>query len=120
MKKYTLVIGGSENTDRYSNRAIRKLISYGHDVKSIGLREGNVKGVSISVGKPDFKDIDTVTIYISKSKQKEYYDYVLGLNPKRIVFNPGTINDEFKEIAQKQGIEVVQKCTLIMLDTGQY
>lgn len=120
MKKKTLVIGGSPNPERYSNKAIRKLLSYGHPVLSIGLRESEVESVEIITERPEFEGIHSVTMYIGPAKQSDYYDYILGLKPSRIIFNPGTENSEFESIAVKNGIEVVQNCTLVMLDYGLF
>ena len=77
------------------------MLKYGFPVVSIGLREGEVEGVKIETGRPDYDDIHTVTLYIGKAKQPDYYDYLLGLKPKRIIFNPGTENDEFMELATR-------------------
>ncbi len=120
IKKKTLVIGGSTKPERYSNKAIRKLLVYGHPVKSIGLRKSKVETVDIITGKPDIENIHTVTIYIRLSKQPEYYDYILSLNPSRIIFNPGTENPELVSIAKNKGIEIVENCTLVMLDHGLF
>ncbi len=120
MKKKTLVIGGSSNPARYSNRAIKKLLSYGHPVLSIGLRKATVETVDIQTGFPEIDKIHTVTLYIGKPHQPEYFDYVLALNPTRIIFNPGTENQEFALLAQKKGVEVVENCTLVMLDHGLF
>ncbi len=120
MSKKTLVIGASDNRDRYSNKAIRKLLEYGHQVESIGIREAKVESVDIIIGKPDLKNIHTVTMYIRPSIQQEYYEYIIGLNPVRIIFNPGTENLEFESITKDKGIEVVNNCTLVMLGYGLF
>lgn len=120
MNKKTLVIGGSSKPSRYSNMAIRKLISYGHPVESIGLKESVVESVNIKTGNPEFKDIHTVTMYVGVARQPEYYKYILSLNPSRIIFNPGTENPDFKFIADEKGIETVENCTLVMLDYGLF
>jgi predicted CoA-binding protein len=52
--------------------------------------------------------------------QQEYYDYILDIHPKRIIFNPGTTNPELAEMARKAGIEVVDDCLLVMLNTGKF
>jgi len=119
MKK-TLVLGASEKTDRFSNRAIHKLLQHGHAVEAIGAREGEVAGVKIHADQPAFTDIDTVTMYLAPENQKNYYSYILSLKPKRIVFNPGTENEDLEAFAQKQGIKTIEHCTLIMLDQGEY
>lgn len=116
VSKKTLVIGGSEKRERYSNKAIRKLLDYGHQVESIGLRESKVESVDIITSKPDMKNIHTITMYIRPSIQLEYHKYLISLNPSRIIFNPGTENQELESIARDKGIEVVRNCTLIMLD----
>lgn len=119
MKK-TLVIGASTNPERYSYLAINSLKRHGHEVVAIGRRAGEVNGVKIETDQPPFTDIDTVTLYLNISHQKEYYDYVLGLKPKRIIFNPGAENYDFLERAQEAGILGLEACTLVLLSTGQF
>lgn len=120
MNKKTLVLGASENPARYSNAAIRRLKSYGHDVVAIGRRTGAVEDVEIVKGKPEFENVDTVTMYMSAANQKEFEAYILSLKPKRIIFNPGAENEALMEKAIQSGIEPMEACTLVMLSTGQY
>jgi predicted CoA-binding protein len=120
MGKYTLIIGASENPTRYSNMAIKKLVQNGHPVAAIGNKEGKVEGISFSKTKTNFEEIDTVSLYIGQRHQPEYYDYVLSLNPKRIIFNPGTENEEFESLANAKGIKTMEACTLVLLGTSQY
>ena len=119
MKK-TLVIGASENTERYSNMAIRKLRAYNQPVVAIGLRKGTVGDVIIETEKISFENIHTVTLYLNPNRQKEYYNYIISLHPQRIIFNPGTENPDLYELANQNGIEVKDACTLVMLGSGQY
>jgi predicted CoA-binding protein len=118
--KKTLVLGASTNPSRYSFLAINKLTAYNHSVVAVGLRQGEVAGVDIKTGQPAFEDVDTVTLYLNPTNQRPYYDYILSLKPKRIIFNPGTENDELEAMAKKNGIEPLEACTLVMLGTGQY
>ncbi|MBS1759194.1 MAG: CoA-binding protein [Bacteroidetes bacterium] len=119
MKK-TLVIGASENPDRYSYMAIEKLRKYAHPVVAIGRKKGKVKDVSFDTHKEMFEDIDTITLYLNPKNQQEYYDYILSLKPKRIIFNPGTENSELEKIVAAQNINTIEACTLVLLSTGQY
>jgi predicted CoA-binding protein len=64
--------------------------------------------------------VDTVSLYLKPFRQKEYYDYILSLKPRRIIFNPGTENPELKELAEKQGIKIEEACTLVLLSTDQF
>lgn len=120
ISKKTLVIGASENPSRYSNRAIHMLRSTGHEVVAIGASTGNVLDVEFGPEKSPFEDIDTVTLYLNPTNQKTYYDYILSLKPKRIIFNPGTENDDLAGLAVLNGILPIEACTLVMLSTGQY
>jgi predicted CoA-binding protein len=115
-----LIIGASLKSFRYSNMAMKRLVDYGREVKAIGLKEGEVYGVSIQKGQPVFEDIHTVLMYINPTRQPEYYDYIVGLNPKRIIFNPGTENDEFIQMAKEKNIEPVIACSLVMMSVGNF
>jgi predicted CoA-binding protein len=115
-----LVIGASEKVGRYSNQAIRLLLSKGHKVFALAKREGVVEGVMIDVGQPDYSDIDTVTLYIGPKHQPEYYQYILNLKPRRVIFNPGTENPEFVDLLNESGVENEEACTLVLLNLGAF
>lgn len=118
--KTTVVMGASLNPSRYSNLAVKKLHSYGHEVIPIGIRDGTIENIPIMKGKPDVKEVDTVTLYLNPQRQREYYDYILNLHPNRIIFNPGAENPELEKLAEEKGIETLDACTLVLLSTGQY
>lgn len=120
MSKKTVVLGASENPSRYSYLAVNKLRAYGHPVVAIGNKKGAIGDITITTERPDEKDTDTVTLYLNPQLQQQYYDYILSLKPKRIIFNPGTENDELEEIAKSNGIQAMEACTLVLLGTGQY
>ena len=120
MNKTTLVLGASENTQRYSNKAIHKLSANKIKVFAIGAKEGTVLDVDIEKEKVLFKEVDTVTLYLNPTRQKEYYEYVLALHPRRVIFNPGTENVEFEDLLKENGIETEIACTLVLLSINQY
>ncbi len=118
--KKTLVIGASEDISRYSNMAIKSLRKHNHDVEGIGNRPGTVMDVTFDKDRKQFEGVDTVTLYINPTRQQDYYDYILSLHPKRIIFNPGTENPELERLAEKNGIKAMEACTLVLLSTGQF
>ncbi|RAJ13019.1 CoA-binding protein [Olleya aquimaris] len=120
MSKKTLVIGASTKPDRYSNMAIRKLVKYNHDTVAFGMKSGEVAGVQIDTELVDYKDIDTVTLYLNPTRQQEYYNYIVSLNPKRVIFNPGTENPEFYTILKAHNIAYEIACTLVLLSINQF
>lgn len=113
----TLVLGASPNETRYSNKAVKLLNDYEHEVIPVGIRKGNIDGLEIIIGQPKIENVHTVTLYVGASKQKDYYDYILSLAPQRIIFNPGTENDEFLKMAKEKGISTIEHCTLVMLNS---
>ena len=119
MKK-TLVLGATDNPARYAYRAVHQLKSHGHEVVPVGIRKGAVAGLEIRNDRPAAEDVDTVTLYVGPQNQPAWYDYILDLNPKRIIFNPGTENPELEELAHQRGIQTEEACTLVMLSVGQY
>ena len=120
MNKNTLVIGASLKPERYSNIAIKRLRSYKHKVYAFGLKSGTVEDVVIDTELMPYKDIDTVTLYLNPQRQESYYNYIIGLNPKRVIFNPGTENPEFYNLLKQNNIEFEVACTLVLLATNQY
>ncbi len=119
MKK-TLVFGASPNINRFSNRAVELLKEYGHEVVAFGNKKALINNVQIDNTRLEYIDIDTITMYLSSANQTQYYDYILSLNPKRIIFNPGSENNELIKMAKSKNIEVVEDCTLVMLNCGSY
>ncbi len=115
-----MVLGAVENPDRFSCKAVKSLDRNGYDVVAVGLQEGYIKDIEILTGMPGVDDVDTVLLYMGKKKQEAYYDYLVSLNPRRVIFNPGTENPELQEILGEKGVEVVVDCALIMINTGSF
>jgi hypothetical protein len=120
MKNKTLVLGASDNPERFSCMAIKNLRALGHPVLAVGNKKGKVGDTEISDRPLPDDSIDTITMYLNAVRQKEYYDYIVGLKPRRIIFNPGAENEELANMAKSLEIQVIEACTLVMLRTGQY
>ncbi|MBN2745675.1 MAG: CoA-binding protein [Bacteroidales bacterium] len=113
-----VVLGASENVNRYSNKAVRMLQSYDYGVVAIGNRNGKIGTIEIQTNTKIDKPIHTITLYLNSMNQKLFYDFIIDSKPKRVIFNPGTENYELMELLEKQEVECVEDCTLIMLQTG--
>ena len=116
----TLVLGASENPERYAHKATIKLLEKGHEVVLVGKTEGTIAANMIHKNLPAEIDIDTITLYLSPQNQQNWYQDILRLNPKRLIFNPNTENPTLASLAESAGIEVVEACTLVLLTTNQY
>lgn len=120
MQGSTLVLGASTNPERYAYKAIVRLRAAGHPVFAIGLRPGKVADVDIITHRPELVNVHTITLYLNPERQKEWYAYLLSLQPKRVIFNPGTENRELVALAEQNGIICQEACTLVLLATGQF
>jgi predicted CoA-binding protein len=120
--KLTLVVGATDNPERYAYRAAELLQAKEIPFVPIGIKKGVVLGEEIFDLrlKPVLAGIHTITLYLGPQNQSEWIDYLIGLGPKRIIFNPGTENPLFFQKAESAGIEALEACTLVMLTTGQF
>ncbi len=118
--KKTLVLGATTKSDRYAFRAINMLVEKGHSVLAIGQNAGEVAGIKIRTKAIPVKNIDTITLYLNPKNQRDYYNYIVESQPKRVVFNPGTENPELYQLLELNNIKVDVACTLTLLVTNQY
>jgi predicted CoA-binding protein len=118
--KKTMVLGASPNPVRFSHKAVKSLLRHDQEVVAVGFREGLIVEQEILVGMPPIEGVHTVSIYIGSSRQTEYYDYIISLKPKRVIFNPGTVNPEFMGRLHREGIEPLAECMLVLLNDGEY
>lgn len=115
-----MIIGASENPERYAYLAAHRLKAQGHPIVNLGIKEGQVAGEPILAHRPELGEVHSITLYIRPDLQADWEDYILQAKPKRLIFNPGTENDVLAAIAQQAGIEVLEACTLVLLASGQY
>lgn len=119
-KGKTLVLGASTNPERYSHLAVQRLRQHEMDVVAVGPRTGRIADIDIQTEMPEGDGIDTITLYLNPAHQAAYYDRILEMKPRRIIFNPGTENPEFERMASQKDIQAQRACTLVLLSTGQY
>lgn len=120
MSKKTLVIGASDKPNRYSNLALKFLKKHDYQAVGIGRKEFKIEEFQVYDKQILLENIDTVTVYLNPKNQEEYKDYILELNPKRVIFNPGAENKDFQNLLERNNIKCLNACTLVLLQTGQY
>lgn len=120
LSKRTLVVGATPKMDRYGFKATQLLQDYDHEVIPYGIKKGTIGTLEIQNQWPEKELFDTITLYINPKLQEQYNQKITDLNPKRIIFNPGTENEKLVRMAQKKGIQTLNACTLVLLQTNQY
>jgi len=118
--KKTLIIGATTKPDRAAFKAIGMLVARGHSVIALGQNAGEVAGVKINTKAIPIKNIDTISLYINPSRQRDYYNYIVEAKPKRVIFNPGTENPEFYQLLELNNIKFEIACTLVLLTLDKY
>ncbi|TDE04535.1 CoA-binding protein [Flavobacterium hiemivividum] len=118
--KKTLVLGASTKPEKYAYKAITMLVDKGHSVLAIGQNAGEVAGIKINTKAIPLKNIDTITLYLNPTRQKDYYNYIVETKPKRVLFNPGTENPELYQLLELNNIKSEVACTLVLLTTNRY
>jgi len=120
VKFKTLVIGASINPERYSYKAIHLLVKHKIEVIPMGIKPGLVANLPIVSRFIVQNNIHTITLYLEASKQYLYYDFILKINPKRVLFNPGTENPELAKLLNEKDVLWENACTLVLLSSNQY
>lgn len=120
INKKTLVFGVSLKSDRYSNRAVNLLVANNVSTLGFGLKKGDVAGIMVDTELKTYDDIHTISLYLNPKRQSDYYDYFLSLSPKRVIFNPGTENEELMSLLAKNNIDYEISCTLVLLSIHEY
>ena len=116
----TLIVGATPNPERYAYLATKSLLKHNHDIVLFGIKKGQIDDYEILHDFKGIEDIHTVTMYVGPKHQSSYYQDIINLKPKRVIFNPGTENPEFYKLLQDAGIEIEIACTLVMLSAGTY
>ena len=115
-----LVLGASDNPERYSHKAIIMLQQHGYTPVLVHPRIECINGIPVHHSLAEVQDIDILTVYVNPQLSDKMKDEILNLGAKRVIFNPGTENESLKEELIKKGVEVEYACTLVLLSTGQF
>lgn len=118
------VLGASSDSDRYSYKAMQMLKEYGHTPVPIHPRETEILGYKVVSEIKELvkqgKKIDTLTMYVNPALSTKYQQDIIDLQPKRVIFNPGSENPGLEKALTAKGIQVEEACTLVLLRTDQF
>ena len=122
MKPETVaILGASPKPNRYAYKAFRMLRDHGHRAIPINPAFEDILGEKCYPKIADApQPLDTVTMYLGEARSNPLIDEIIAAKPRRIIMNPGAENPALAAKAEEAGIEVVEGCTLVMLQTGQF
>ena len=115
------ILGASPKPDRYAYKAFRMLRDHGHRAIPINPAFEDILGEKCYPKIADApRPLDTITMYLGEARSNPLIDEIIAAKPRRIIMNPGAENPALAAQAEEAGIEVVEGCTLVMLQTGQF
>ncbi len=115
------VLGASPNPERYANKAIRMLRSHGHEVIPVNPGHETIEGLAVAASLAAVsRKVDTVTVYVGPAHLGPLIPEIVALRPRRVIANPGAESTELKARAVEAGIEYLEACTLVLLQTKQF
>ncbi len=121
MSENVAILGATDDPMKYANMAQNSLRETGHTVFPVNPNKETVDGLKAYSRLEEIPEkIDTVSVYVNPSILLSLTDDILAVNPRRVIMNPGTENEQVAEALKEHGIEVVRACTLVMSHTGQF
>jgi len=116
-----VVVGASDNPERYANMAVRLLKSHGYEVIPVNPELDEVEGIPVVHRLNQIrKKVRTVTLYVGPSRSAGMAEDLIALSPGRVIFNPGTEVDILERKLRESGIDTVRACTLVLLNSGRF
>lgn len=121
MAEKVVIVGASDNPERFAYKAMVMLKEYGHEPILV---HPTLKEIDGQLVHADLElvpmPIDTLTMYVNPRISVSMKDKIIALKPRRVIFNPGTENPAIAFDLKKTGIDTIHACTLVMLSTGQF
>lgn len=116
-----VVLGASNKPDRYANKAQKLLRQHGHTVIPVHPTLTDIDGIPVVPSLSAIQQpVDTVTMYVGPDRSAALVDALVALQPKRVIFNPGSESVLLEQRLQAAGIAFEQACTLVLLNTDQF
>ena len=122
MKHRVAIVGASAKPQRYSYKAMQMLLEYGHEVFLVHPKHTQIEKFRVYAQLSDLtqENISIVTLYVNPTISSGMRDALIALQPKGVIFNPGSENSDLIEALKKTNIQCVDACTLVLLKTQQF
>ena len=115
-----VIIGASDNPERYSYKAAKALLDKGFEIVLVGLKKKTVFNHEILIALPDNPAENVVTLYVGPQNQEPYFNALLAASPQKVIFNPGTENEKLQSLLDQNNIPWEEACTLVKLSLNQF
>lgn len=118
---HVVVLGASPKLFRYSNRAVKTFKKQGYPVTPVHPVAQRIARLPVVNTLEDITEpVHTLTLYVGTKRLVSLVDSILGLSPKRVIFNPGTESPVLEQHLDAVGIPWFRACTLVLLSTRTF
>ena len=119
--KNVVVLGASVKSERYSNMAVSLLAKKGYNVIPVHPSGLSVNGLKTYKSLSEVNlPIDTISMYVNPQQAKTIRNEIIQSSPKRVIFNPGTEDNDLEKECRTHNIIVEEACTLVLLKTDSF
>lgn len=117
----TAILGASDKPESFSHRALSMLQRHGHKVIPVHPALAEIEGIAVVPSLEEITEpVDTLILYLRPERAEALAEQMVGLVPRRVIFNPGTESESIAEKLDAAGIETVNACTLVLLQSRQF
>ena len=117
------ILGASADHTKFGNKAVRAFLSRGYTVYPINPKGGEVEGLpilkSLSEIPADVK-LDKISVYLPPAVGLKILPEIAARGCGELWLNPGADSDELVAAAEKQGLNVIQACSIVAVGVSPH
>jgi predicted CoA-binding protein len=117
------ILGASSDHTKFGNKAVRAFLSRGYTVYPINPKGGEVEGLPIlkSLGEiPADVKLDKISVYLPPAVGLKTLPEIADRGCGELWLNPGADSDELVAAAEKQGLNVIQACSIVAIGVSPH
>src|SRR5438067_8218675 len=110
------ILGASADRSKFGNKAVRAFLARGYEVYAVNPKGGEVEGLPVYKSLADIPadvELDRISVYLPPAVGLKALPEIAARGCSELWLNPGSESDELVAAAEKQGLNVVQACSIV-------
>jgi uncharacterized protein len=120
MSKPTVaIVGASADPSKYGYKSLRAHRANGYDVYPVNPKGGQIEGLSVykSLAEVPVDELDRVSVYLPPAIGIKVLDEIAAKGCGELWLNPGSDDPEVVERARELGLNVIQGCSIVDVES---
>ena len=112
------ILGASADRSKFGNKAVRAFLARGYTVYPVNPKGGEVEGLPVYKSLADIPadvKLDRISVYLPPAVGLKTLPEIAKRGCGELWLNPGSESDELVEAAEKQGLHVIQACSIVAI-----